>query len=73
MYIGLGIVLLVAGLILALDVITADLKYINEDALGTIFIVAGIIAIVISLIYTPPWRRDVFVRRGDDPPIDPRV
>lgn len=65
MYIGLGIVLLVLGLILALDVITVDLEFINDGALGTILIVAGIIAIVVSLMYAPPWRRrdDVVHRR----------
>ena len=65
MYIGLGIVLLVLGLILALDVITVDLEFINDGALGTILIVAGIIAIVVSLMYAPPWRRrdDVVDRR----------
>ncbi|WP_156391696.1 MULTISPECIES: hypothetical protein [unclassified Nocardioides] len=73
MYIGLGIVLLVVGLILALDVITADIKYVNEDALGTILIVAGLVAIVLSLIYAPPWRRGTFVGRGEDPRIDPRI
>lgn len=74
MYIGLGIVLLVIGLILALDVITADLQYVNEDALGTILIVAGAVAILVSLVYAPPWRRDAFgnppqtfVDRRDDP------
>ncbi len=57
MYIGLGIVLLVLGLVLALDVITVDLQFINDGALGTILIVAGIIAIAVSLMYAPPWRR----------------
>ncbi len=65
MYIGLGIVLLVLGLILVLDVITVDLAFIDDAALGTILIVAGIIAIVVSLMYAPPWRRreDVVDRR----------
>jgi hypothetical protein len=58
MYIGLGIVLLVLGLILALDVITVDLEFINDDRLGTILIVAGVLAIVLSLVIAPPWRRD---------------
>ncbi|MEV5000365.1 hypothetical protein [Nocardioides sp. LML1-1-1.1] len=57
MYIGLGIVLLVAGLVLAMDVITVDIKYVNDDALGTILIVAGVLAIVLSLVVAPPWRR----------------
>lgn len=70
MYIGLGIVLLVLGLILALDVITVDLAFIDDDALGTILIVAGALAIVLSLVYAPPWRReaqDTVVHHRDDP------
>lgn len=67
MYIGLGIVLLVLGLILALDVITVDLDFINDDRLGMILIVAGVIAIVLSLVLAPPWRRDRVVR--DDRPL----
>ena len=63
MYIGLGIVLLVLSLILALDVITVDLDFINDGALGAILIVAGILAIVLSLIVT---RRSTVV---DDGPI----
>lgn len=66
MYIGLGIVLLVIGLVLRLDVITTDIKYVNEDVLGLILIIAGVLAIVISLIYAPPWRRREVVRRRDD-------
>lgn len=50
MAIGLGVVLLVLGLILAMDVITIDLNFINDGALGAILIVAGILAIVLSLI-----------------------
>lgn len=72
MYIGLGIVLLVLGLILALDVITVDLDFINDGALGTILIVAGALAIVLSLLYAPPWRReagDTVVHHRDDPRI----
>ncbi|MBM7515619.1 DUF6458 family protein [Nocardioides nitrophenolicus] len=68
MYIGLGILLLVAGLVLALDVVTVDIKYVNDDALGTILIVAGVLAIVLSLIVAPPWRRDRVVHRYDDRP-----
>lgn len=65
MYIGLGIVLLVLGLILALDVITVDLDFIDDGALGTILIIAGVVAIAISLLYAPPWRhRDAVDRDG---------
>ena len=67
MYIGLGIVLIVAGLILVMDVITVDLNFVNDSALGTILLIAGILAIVISLLYAPPWRRgDRVVTYRDD-------
>ncbi|WP_408898898.1 DUF6458 family protein [Nocardioides sp. R1-1] len=66
MYIGLGIVLLVLGLILALDVITVDLEFINDGALGAILIAAGVLAIVLSLMIAPPWRRERTVHHYDD-------
>ena len=66
MYIGLGIVLLVLGLILAFNVITVDLSYINDGALGAILIVAGILAIVLSLVLTDRYRRRTVV---DDRPV----
>ncbi len=66
MYIGLGIILLVVGLVLALDVITVDINYVNDDALGTILIIAGALAIVLSLVVAPPWRRDRTVHHYDD-------
>lgn len=48
MYIGLGIVLLVLGAILSFDVITVDLEFINDGALGAILMIAGIAAILLS-------------------------
>lgn len=70
MYIGLGIVLLVFGLILAFDVITVDLSFVNDDALGAILILGGILAIVLSLVFAGPWRRreTVVHRSYDDGP-----
>ncbi|GAA3676964.1 hypothetical protein GCM10022237_40500 [Nocardioides ginsengisoli] len=65
MYIGLGIILLIAGLVLETDVITVDIKNVDEHALGWILILAGALAIVLSLIYAPPWRRRTVVRRRD--------
>lgn len=50
MAIGTGIVLLVLGLILALNVITVDLSYIDDGALGAILIAVGVLAIVLSLV-----------------------
>ncbi len=69
MYIGLGIVLLVAGLILAFDVITVDLSFVNDDALGLILIIAGVLALALSLLYAPPWRRRETVVQYDDRPV----
>ncbi len=67
MYIGLGIVLLVLGLILVFDVVTVDLSFVDDSALGTILIVAGVLAIALSLLYARPRRRDeVVVHRRDD-------
>lgn len=50
MVIGLGIVLLVAGLILVLDVVNWDTSAVDTETLGWILVVAGGLAIVISLI-----------------------
>jgi hypothetical protein len=50
MAIGLGIVLVVAGLILVLDVINWDTTAVDTETLGWILLVAGGLAIVISLI-----------------------
>jgi len=64
MYIGLGIVLLVLGAILTFDVITVDINYINDDALGAILLVGGIIAIVLSLVMRDRYRRRDVVETG---------
>ena len=49
MGIGLGIVLIVVGAILvfALD---ANLPFVSDDTLGIILIVAGVIALILSLV-----------------------
>lgn len=66
MYIGLGIVLLAAGLILAFDVVTVDISFINDGALGAILIVCGILAIVLSLVVSDRYRRRTVV---EEPPV----
>ena len=66
MYIGLGIVLLVAGLVLALDVITVDLNFVDDGALGLILILAGVLAIVLSLVLAQRRGRETVVHRYDD-------
>lgn len=50
MYIGLGIV------------ITVDIKYVNENALGLIVMIGGLLPIVFSLVVSDRYRR----RRGAD-------
>lgn len=57
MYIGLGIILLVAGLVFVMDVIQVDLEFVDDTSLGWILVVAGVLAIVLSLVVAPPWRR----------------
>ncbi len=51
MGIGLGIVLVVAGAVLmwALDV---NLSYVDDDTLGLILFIVGILAILLSLVLT---------------------
>lgn len=50
MAIGLGIILLAAGLVLVLDVVNWDTSAVDLGTLGWILIVAGALAIIISLI-----------------------
>lgn len=47
MYIGLGIVLIVIGAILAFA-LNIDIPGVGDDTLGYIFIVAGVLAIILS-------------------------
>lgn len=56
MGIGLGIVLLVAGLILVADVINVGTDFVDEGALGWILIIAGVIALVFALVINSPRR-----------------
>lgn len=50
MGIGLGVVLLVLGLILVLEVVQFDIGFVDDIALGWIFLVVGILAIVLALV-----------------------
>jgi hypothetical protein len=69
MVIGLGIVLIVAGLILVLDVINFDTTAVDTETLGWILLVAGGLAIVISLIVSQQRTRSTqVVERRDQPP-----
>jgi hypothetical protein len=50
MGIGLGVVLLVVGLILVLQVVQFDIGFVDDMALGWIFLVVGVLAIVLALV-----------------------
>ncbi len=50
MGIGFGVVLLVLGLILALGVVEFDISFVDDAALGWIFLIVGILAIALALV-----------------------
>lgn len=50
MGVGLGIVLVLAGLILVFDVIEVGIQFVDEGALGWILLVVGILAIILALV-----------------------
>ncbi len=70
MGIGLGVVLLIIGLILVLDVVTFDIDFVDDTTLGWILLVAGILAIVLALVMNAQRSksRHVEERRYDGPP-----
>lgn len=65
MAIGLGIVLIVVGLILVLDVVNVDTSVIDTAPLGWILLIAGVLAIVISLVVNQQRSRAVVEERRD--------
>ena len=72
MAIGLGIVLIVVGLVLVLDVVNFDTTAVDTGTLGWILLVAGALAIVISLIVNQQRTRTTTVveeRRDVRPPM----
>lgn len=73
MGIGLGIVLLLIGLILALDVvnITAVNNVVDTNTLGAILIVVGVLAIILSLVLNAQRSRST--RVVEDRRADPRL
>ena len=70
MGIGLGIVFLVIGLILVLNVVQFDLSFIDDVALGWILLIVGVLAIVLALVMNNQRSRTRHVeeRRYDGPP-----
>jgi len=61
MAIGLGIVLIAAGLILLLDVVNVDLSAVNDHALGGILLAVGVLAVVLSLVVNQQRTRQTVV------------
>jgi hypothetical protein len=59
MGIGLGVVLLLAGIILVSDVVSFDIKYVDDNGLGWILIIVGALAIVLSLVINAQRTRGV--------------
>ena len=70
MGIGLGVVLLILGLILVLGVVEIDINFIDDEAMGWILLIAGIVALVLSLYMNAQRSRTKHVeeRRYDGPP-----
>lgn len=51
MGIGLGVVLLLIGLVLLLDVVSYDFPYIEDDQLGLLLVIVGALTIVLALVW----------------------
>lgn len=70
MGIGVGIVLLVIGLILVLQVVNFDTGFVDETGLGWIFVIVGALAIVLALVMNQQRSKTKHVeeRRYDGPP-----
>jgi len=50
MGLGLGIVLLLAGLVLVLDVVSYDIPNVDDNQLGWLLVIVGAAAVVLTLI-----------------------
>jgi uncharacterized membrane protein HdeD (DUF308 family) len=68
--IGLGIVLIVLGLVFALDAVNVDTSAVDTGTLGWILLFAGVVAIIVSLVVNQQRSRSTRViedRRGEQP------
>jgi uncharacterized membrane protein HdeD (DUF308 family) len=61
MAIGLGIVLVLAGLVLLTNAVNLDLTHVDDHALGAVLLIVGILAIVLSLIVNQQRSRHTVV------------
>jgi uncharacterized membrane protein HdeD (DUF308 family) len=71
MAVGLGIILIILGLVLVLDVVNFNMSGVNDTSLGWILLLAGILAIVVSLIVNQQRSRSTrtVVERREEPPL----
>jgi hypothetical protein len=51
MGIGLGVIMLLAGLVLLLDVVHYDIPWVADDQLGLLLVILGALALVLSLAW----------------------
>jgi cell division protein FtsW (lipid II flippase) len=61
MGIGLGIVLVLAGLILVTGVVNYDMDFIEDQTLGWILLLVGVLALVLSLVINQQRNRSTHV------------
>jgi uncharacterized membrane protein HdeD (DUF308 family) len=69
MGIGLGIILVILGLILVLNVVDFNLSFVNDSALGWILLLVGVLAIILALVMNAQRSRTKHVEeRRYEPP-----
>jgi hypothetical protein len=61
MGIGVGVVLLLIGLILVTGVVNFDIGFIDDQGLGWIFLIVGVLAIVLALVMNQQRTRSTHV------------
>jgi uncharacterized membrane protein HdeD (DUF308 family) len=66
MGVGLGIILLLAGLVLAFDVVNVGTTWVDEGPLGWILIAVGVLAIVLALVMNQQRQRVTHVEERRD-------
>jgi drug/metabolite transporter (DMT)-like permease len=61
MGIGLGIVLVLAGLVLVTGVVNYDINFIEDQTLGWILLIVGALALVLALVMNQQRSRSTHV------------
>jgi uncharacterized membrane protein HdeD (DUF308 family) len=61
MAIGLGVLLVLAGLVLLFNAVTLDVSHVDDHALGAVLLIVGILAIVLSLVVNQQRTRHTVV------------